>query len=117
MCMYRSRTWKNISVIQMKKVLEIKHSTPCVLDGVSLKASNQEIVIQKQKNVYVPEQNLELNTPNALMTPSAACGVRLKSGKQPENARESITGIAYVNRPQRTKIMKLNDRITTFVSL
>jgi len=70
-----------------------------------------------QKNVYVPEQNLELNTPNALMTPSAACGVRLKSGKQPENARESITGIVYVNRPQRTKIMKLNDRITTFASL
>ena len=31
-----------------------------------------------QKNAYVPEQSSELNTPNALMTPSAACGVRYK---------------------------------------
>jgi len=48
----QKKTWKNISVIQMKKVLEIKHSTPCVLDGVSLKASNLVENGEEQTVIY-----------------------------------------------------------------
>ena len=33
-------------------------------------------MIPTLKNVYVQEQNLEQNMPNALMTPYAACGVK-----------------------------------------
>merc|ERR1712038_15761 len=81
-----------------------------VLGGVSSKENNQGIVTPVLKNVLVLEPNLEPNMPSALMTPCAVCGVRSKNERQQGNAKESITGIASVNRHQKTKIMKLNDR-------
>lgn len=111
------RTWRDIFVIPMKKVQGTKHNIHYVPGGVSSKENNLVIVISMLRNACVPRHHLELATPSALTTQSAVFGVRLRKGKRLENARESMTGIVSVNRPQRKKITRSNDQLTTFANL